>query len=206
MSSVIQNRTVLEIYCIGLGNVSEYHTSRYQLALLLCLKEHFNPEKVFVYDPIFYNSECEILKQLQLQVLYYNDEGCYPISDKGPTVVFFPHCSKQLTNSFLWSNWGPNLHNCILICNSFNNLADSLPKRLLSESVPFIAKILPHTSEKLLNNNFKFTDCFNDTSIHTFPKENLEKLDSDFWIKGEQPKYEDAEEFITINALQNLKI
>ena len=206
MSSVLQDRKVVEIFCLGLGHVAECHISRYQLALLLCLKDHFNPKKVLVYDPLFYHGECEVLKKLELEVLDENSEGCYAISDKGPTVVFFPHCSKQLTNSFLWSNWGPNLHNCVLICNSFNNLAESQPSRILSEVVPFIAKIRPHTSEQPLNNNFKFTDCFNDTSIHTFPKEDLENLASDFWTKGEQPTYENSEEFITNKDFQNLKI
>lgn len=206
VSNILKARNVVEIVCLGLGHVAECNISRYQLALLLCLKDSLKPDSVLVHDPIFYKSECELLTKLGLEVILENNEGNYVISDKGPTVMFFPHCPKQLTNNFLWSNWGPNLENCVLICNSFTSLIDNQPSRILSETVPFIYKIHPHTSEQCLKNSFKYTDIFNDTAIHHFPKEHLEKLDSNFWTRGDKPTYENTEEFITSLMIQKLNI
>lgn len=206
VSSILQVRKVVEIVCLGLGHVSECNISKYQLALLLCLKEHCNPQKVLVHDPIFYKSECEILNKLELEVIPENSEGSYVISDAGVTVVYLPHCPKQLTNNFLWSNWGPNLDNCVLLCNSFSSLIDNQPSRILSETVQYIYKIYPHTTELSLENNFKFTDIFNDTSIHHFLKADLENLDSAFWIKVDKPTYENTEEFISSLMIQKLNI
>ncbi|XP_075975141.1 SRR1-like protein [Anticarsia gemmatalis] len=206
VSSLLDGRSVVEIVCLGLGHISECNISRYQLALLLCLKEHCNPQKVLTHDPIFYKGECEVLNKLGLEVITENNEGGYVISGKGPTIVYLPHCPKQLTNNFLWSNWGPNLENCVLICNSFGSLIDNQPSRILSETVPYIYKIFPNTTEHSLDNNFKFTDIFNDTSIHQFSKKNLEKVDSDFWKKGSKPSYENTEEFITSLMVQKLNI
>lgn len=206
MSSILKDRKVVEIVCLGLGHVAECNISKYQLALLLCLRDHCKPSKVFVHDPIFYKKECEVLTKLGLEVISENKEGGYVISDKGPTLVYLPHCPKQLTNNFLWSNWGVNLQNCILMCNSFHSLIDNQPSRILSETVPYIFKIFPHTSEETLTNNFKYTDIFNDTAIHYFSKENLEQLDSDFWVKGDKPTYENTEEFITSLMVKQLNI
>ncbi|CAH0683281.1 unnamed protein product [Spodoptera exigua] len=206
VSSILKERKVIEIVCLGLGHIAECNISKYQLALLLCLKDHCKPSKVLVHDPIFYKKECEVLKKLGLEVILENSEGGYIISDKAPTLVYLPHCPKQLTNNFLWSNWGVNLHNCLLICNSFQSLFDNQPSRILSETVPYILKIFPHTSEETLLNNFKYTDIFNDTAIHYFTKENLEQLDPDFWVKGDKPTYENTEEFITSLMVKQLNI
>lgn len=206
VSSTLQGRKVVEIVCFGLGHLSECNISKYQLALLLCMKDHFKPHKVLTHDPIFYKGECEVLSKLGCDVITENSEGSYVIDNNNPSIIYFPHCPKQLTNNFLWSNWGSNLENCILICNSFNSLTDNNPSRILSESVPYIYKIFPYTSEEYLENNFKFTDIFNDTSVHHFPKHSLKTLDSNFWKKDIKPVYENTEEFITSLMIQKLNI
>lgn len=206
VSTIIQHNKVVEIVCLGLGHVGECNISRYQLALLLCLKDLCSPKKVLVHDPIFHTSECEILKRLGLEVIEENKEGNYIIPEDGITIVYLPHCPKQLTNNFLWSNWGPKLQNCILICNSFASLIENQPNRVISETVPYIHRISTYISEITLNNNFKYSDIFNDTSIHYFPKENLGKVDSFFWQKGDKPQYENTEEFITSLMIEKLTI
>ncbi|XP_063381950.1 SRR1-like protein isoform X1 [Cydia fagiglandana] len=206
VSTVLSSRKLKTIVCFGLGHIGECNISRYQLALLLCLKDSLNCSDVLVHDPVFYKSECTILDNLELQVIAENTEGGYVISKHDPTLLYLPHCPKQLTNNFLWSNWGPELENCILICNSFSSLVENLPNRILKETVPFIAKISPFVSEIILENNFVYTDIFNDTSIHHFPSINIEKLDKDFWIKGDKPNYENTEEFITSLMVGKLNI
>ncbi|KOB67571.1 SRR1-like protein [Operophtera brumata] len=204
VSTVLQDRAVIEIICFGLGHFSECNISRYQLALLLCIKEFCSVTKVLVHDPIFYKSECEILRKLGLEVILENNEGSYVTVEVGITLAYFPHCPKQLTNNFLWCNWSAKLYNCLLVCNSFTALIVNHPNRILSESVPYIYKIHPHTDEIILENNFKFTDIFNDTSLHNFPKHLT--TDSEFWIKGDKPTYENTEEFITSLMIEKLNI
>lgn len=159
-----------------------------------------------MHDPIFYTDECTLLQELGLEIIPENTEGSYIISDVGITLFYLPHCPKQLTNNLLWSNWSPKLSNCILICNSFNSLFENQPNRLISETVGYINKIKPHTKEESLENNFRFTDIFNDTSVHSFPKEDLEQLSPEFWTSNSKPEYHDNEEFITSLMLEKLKI
>lgn len=206
VSNLLQSRNVVEIVCFGLGHISECNIPKYQLGFLLCLKELCKPDKVLAHDPIFYKGECDILKSLGIEVISENNEGSYVISNKGFTIVYLPHCPKQLTNNFLWSNWSLNLSNCILICNSFTSLIENQPARVLIDTVPYIQKIHPHTTELILVNNFTFTDIFNDTSIHHFPKENLDTVPLDFWMNTEKPSYKNSEEFITSLMIEKLNI
>ncbi|CAK1585157.1 unnamed protein product [Parnassius mnemosyne] len=206
VSTIINDTIISEIVCFGLGHIGECNISRYQLAFLLCLKDTFKPQEVLVHDPIFYLGECELLTRLGLTIIERNNEGSYVISDVNKTLVYLPHCPKQLTNNFLWSNWGVQLENCILLCNSFTSLIENHPSRILSKSVPYIHKIFPYFDEILLENTFNYKDIFNDTSIHYIKKEKLAKLDSDFWAKNEKPKYEDLEEIITSVMVEKLDI
>ncbi|XP_049872795.1 SRR1-like protein isoform X1 [Pectinophora gossypiella] len=206
VSTLVQSKKVAEIVCFGLGHIGECQISRHQLAYLLCLKDICGTSKVLAHDPIFYKSECDILKRLNIEVIDENKEGDYIISDKEITIVYLPHCPKQLTNNFLWSNWGVKLQNCILICNSFTSLIENHPSRITLKTVPYIYNIYPHCTEIPLKNNFKFTDIFNDTAIHYFPEDKLEKLNSEFWIKGDKPQYENSEEFITSLMIEKLNI
>ncbi|KAI8421481.1 hypothetical protein MSG28_009535 [Choristoneura fumiferana] len=206
VSTVLSSRKLEAIVCFGLGHIGECNISRYQLALLLCLRDSFECHKVLVHDPVFYKTECSVLKQLGFDVIPENSEGGYVISKQHVTLVYFPHCPKQLTNNFLWSNWSTDLEHCILICNSFTSMIENHPERILKETVPYICKINPYASEITLENNFIYTDIFNDTSIHHFPKENLKNTESEFWSKGDKPTYENTEEFITALMVEKLNI
>ncbi|KAM3960040.1 SRR1-like protein isoform 1-T1 [Aphomia sociella] len=206
VSTVLASRKVIEIVCFGLGHIAECNISRHQLAFLLCLKGFCDPNTVLVHDPIFYKGECDILKYFNLEIIEENIEGNYVTSDKGITLLYFPHCPKQLTNNFLWSNWGANLKNCVLICNSFNALIESQPSRFLSDNVAYIYKIFPIISEIFLENNYKYTDIFNNTSVHWFPEEKLNAVSPSFWENSEKPSYENTEEFITSLMIDKLNL
>nr|XP_026489827.1 SRR1-like protein isoform X1 [Vanessa tameamea] len=206
VSNTLKHKKIVEIVCFGLGHIGECNISRYQLALLLCLKNTFKPEKIFVHDPIFYLDECEILKKFELNVIEENTEGSYIINRHGVTLVYLPHCPKQLTNNFLWSNWTENLENCILLCNSFTSLIENNINRVVNETVPFIYKIYPFVHEVLLENTFTYNDIFNDSSLHHFPSDKLKLLPKGFWDKQEKPKYENTEEFITSLMIEKLTI
>lgn len=206
VSSHLKNKKITEVVCFGLGHIGECQISKYQLALLLCLKDKFKPNKVVVHDPVFYADECKILKQFDCDILEQNTEGNYIISYEDTTLVYLPHCPKQLTNNFLWSNWSLNLQNCILLCNSFTSLIENHPSRILKDTVPYVYRIFPYITEVKLENSFIFKDIFNDTSLHYFLSEKLETVSSDFWLKESKPEYENSEEFITSLMIEKLII
>lgn len=202
----LKNFEIKEIICYGLGNFAECVTSRYQFALLLALKEHFSAS-VFVYDPVFNCIETEILKELDCQVITVNEEGKHKIQSDIATLLYLPHCPKQLTNNFLWTNWGPELQNCIIFSNSFSNIIESQPKRFLTESAGYILNIFPYTEELEIDNCFRYKDIFNDTAIHIFPQEKLSCAPESFWNLCEEPKYsEDNTEFIVQKLVSTLKL
>ncbi|XP_023288413.1 uncharacterized protein LOC105702685 isoform X3 [Orussus abietinus] len=56
-----------EFICYGLGQFRENSSSKYQLALLVTLQEHYKC-KIHIYDPKFSEDELEILKTLGLEI------------------------------------------------------------------------------------------------------------------------------------------
>lgn len=201
----MKNPEIKELYCLGLGHIGERIIPRYQLGLLLCLKDKYNVT-IFVHDPIFYEQEKEILKSFGLIILDENKEGKYTSKIDTTTVFFLPHCPKQLTNNLLWSNWNLNLKNCIIIANSFNNIVDDIPKHSLIENCGYLLKILPYTVELPIINTFKYFDVFNDTAIHVFPVQKLNLIPEDFWNNCVEPQYTpESVEFIT-NTFVNIQI
>ena len=50
--------------CYGLGRVSSCVTARFQLALLLALREHLRLDRVTVFDPVFTEGDVKLLSSL----------------------------------------------------------------------------------------------------------------------------------------------
>lgn len=188
----------LQILCFGLGRFSTCSTSRFQLAYILLIKEYFKIKTASFSDPIFSSHELLLLESLNCQVITENLEGKYQIENNNITIFYLPHCPKQLTNNILWKNWGLQLQNIILIGNSFDSLISSTPERILKSNAEFLLKINPFVRELHLENNFKYSDIFNDTSIHLFLKDKIENLEIDFWENISEPNYKKEDtEFIT---------
>ncbi|CAH1381509.1 SRR1-like protein [Tenebrio molitor] len=193
----LNNPTVKEIICFGLGRIGECMISRYQFAFLLCLKDLYNVSTVKVYDPIFSETDRWLLERFHCTVLKENYEGKYKVQDKCTTIFYMPHCPKQLTNNLLWANWGLDLNYCIIISNSFNLTIENTPKRDLNRTAEYIANIVPHILELALINSFRFFEIFNDTAIHIFPWSKMKLLSGDFWSFRTEPQYSDDDvEFI----------
>lgn len=193
------------LICIGIGHFSECSISRHQLAFILSIKELFSFQSVVFHEPILSRAESSILKQLNCSVAVKNLEGKIEID--GVTLVYAPHCPKQLINNFLWKNWnGESLKQLIYVGNSFSNLLNSTPSRFLEADAGFIVKLQPHCEEIELENNFKFTDIFNDTSIHQFS--GVTELPQEFWNKqSSEPVYGSENlELITIDLIEKLTI
>lgn len=193
---ILNANKIFEILCYGLGRFSQCRSSMYQLAFLLLLKRHYNCQ-VYLYDPIFLKKEIEILTKLELDVIETNEEGKHTISDN-ITLVYMPHCPKQLVNNFLYSNWNKNLSNCILLTNSFSDIVEKSLKRRLVNSAGYLLRIYPYITEIKLQNVFEHMEVFFSTSIHVLTKQSLTIIPSEFWIDKEEPFYQGKDiEFIT---------
>jgi hypothetical protein len=158
------------IICLGLGKFSECSISRYQFSLILGIAEEFKVKSVRFFDPIFNKVEIDFLKLLNPScIIEENLEGKHPVSKEAVTLFYLPHCPKQITNNILWKNWSyEQLNNTILLCNSFQNIVTSTPRRFLESNANYLLRILDHIEETELENNFKYTDIFNDSSLHYF--------------------------------------
>lgn len=171
--------SVGDVICYGLGNFSENICPKYQLAALLSIKSVYSCN-VLIYDPLFTNNEINCLKQLNLQVIESNEEG-KRIVDSHPALVFMPHCSKQLTNNFLYANWSPLIRNCILLGNSWSEIACHTTDASLKQTAYFIYKLKSYVTEIKIKNNFHYSNTFSGTSFHIFTEEKLASLPKDFW-------------------------
>lgn len=203
LDNILKHQIETEVFCLGLGHLSECLIAKHQLAFIIALKEKYQLSGIKFFDPIFTKEEQEILEKLNFEVLTENKEGKY--SAKSSTLFFLPHCPKQITNNLLWINWVPeNIKNLTLICNSFKTIIESTPERFLKLNANYIIDINTYTEEYQLNNCFKFTDIFNDTSIHTFPIDKLNKAPESFWKNTTEPKYlEEDKEIITNGSIND---
>lgn len=187
-----------EIVSYGLGNFADCSIARYQLALLVALREDLQvpPNDILLYDPKFLSVEKDVLTSFGLQVLKENEEAkrCC----ERPTLFFMPHCGKSLYNNLLFANWSPDrLCHIVIIGNSFTNMVLNLPSSTLKRCAPLVMKIQPFTEEVVFPGNFQYQDVFNDTVIHVFSKDKLLSIAAEFWEDCPAPTYdEDDLEFI----------
>jgi len=200
----VEDHQDINIVSYALGQFSQCVTSRFQFAFLLALRDHFN-SKVEVYDPAFGLDETAVLKHFECYIIDINEEGKRFVSQR--TVFFLPHCPKQLTNNLLWKNWGTNLANCVIIGNSFEKIVESHSDRVLKDSLLYIYHASQFVSELKIDNSFKFSDIFNDLSIHIFLEHNICTASNSVVNCTAEPVYkEDDIEFITYSLESNLSV
>ncbi|XP_052902614.1 SRR1-like protein [Anopheles moucheti] len=192
------------IVCLGLGNFHDCITARYQLAFIRCLRQQTNLDvRAQFFDPVFSRSELETLRALEEIVLHENLEGKYIADHK--TLFFLPHCPKQIVNNLLWKNWDPRLlANVVLICNSFSTVVNNNPDRLLRLNAGYILRAAHLYREVPLRNSFRFTDIFNDTSLH-YLRDSALNTQTD-WDCTDEPSYDPGDlELISSQAVASLQ-
>uniref|UniRef100_A0A8D8PUL0 SRR1-like protein n=1 Tax=Cacopsylla melanoneura TaxID=428564 RepID=A0A8D8PUL0_9HEMI len=187
-SSASTTQGIDEIICYGIGNFTDSIAAKYQLVLLLLLKQEYKCP-VWIYDPIFNELEIELIKTFNLKLITVNEECKHKIESK--TLVYMPRCPIQLINNLLYSNWyRENLKNTILLSNSITTIIDSNTDNFLKSNLTFIFHIKTILEEIPVENNFKFKDIFNDTSLHYFPSSNLNSVEEDIWdLRSLEPSY-----------------
>ncbi len=170
-----QENKQVDIICLGLGNFAEGSiqnslvTSRYQLVLLLALAQQINRDlgQVLVYDPVFSHGEKVVLERLNLRANdNSNREGKYLVKPENLTLFFLPHCPKQLLNNILWTNWSVNrLNKLVIVGNSLSRIVTFTSESEL-KSVAYVRASSDFVTETPIENNFVYSDIFNDTSLH----------------------------------------
>ncbi|VEN54814.1 unnamed protein product [Callosobruchus maculatus] len=192
-----------KIVCFGLGKFTDNLSARYQLALLLCLKD-FYQVSVCAYDPCFSENEIDLLRHFEIIVLEENMEGKYKVEPGEYVLFYLPHCSRQLSNNLLWSNWGLSLCQCIIIANSFHEIIERSTVKTLKENAEYVSKIMPYVLEVAVINSFKFYEVFNDTAVHVFPK--LPFVPPDLWLQNKEPKYSENDIECVTTGVSNLRM
>nr|CAI5862945.1 unnamed protein product [Callosobruchus analis] len=201
--TAIDKPQLSKIVCFGLGRFTENLSARYQLALLLCLKD-FYQVSVCAYDPCFSEFEIDLLHHFQIEVLEKNLEGKYKVEPGEYVLFYLPHCSKQLSNNLLWRNWGLSLCQCIVVANSFNEIIERSSTKALKENAEYVSKITPYVLEVAVINSFKFYEVFNDTAVHVFPK--LSFVPQDLWLQNNEPEYRENDIECVTTSVSVLKL
>lgn len=179
---------IKEIICLGIGRISSCYIAKYQLSFISAAREFFGVPELKFFDPVLSSGEKQLLETLQYEVLTENSEGKYSVQH--PTIFYLPHCPKQITNNLLFSNWNSDsIRNLKIICNSFKSIIETTPERFLRPSAHYILEINPYVNELEIDNNFRFSDIFNDFSLHTFPPDKLSKAPAIVWENHPQPSY-----------------
>lgn len=197
LNRALKQKQVKEIICLGIGRISECSIAKHQLALISVIKKRFDILAIKFFDPVLSADEKKLLELLHFEVLTENTEGKYLALQ--PTLFYLPHCPKQIINNLLFTNWDPeNIQNLFLVCNSFSSIVQSTPERLLRPNAHYVLEINPYVSEIEFENNFRFSDIFNDFSAHSFTSEKLQNLPSTFWEDHPEPTYSEEDlELIT---------
>ena len=192
LNQTLQNIEISEVICLGIGRISECSIARHQLAFILIAAKHFKITEIKFFDPVLTEAEKRVLEELGCQVLSDNKEGKYIVEH--PTLFYLPHCPKQITNNLLFENWTiESLPSIFLICNSFQTIIETTPERFLRPNAHFILEINQFATEVEIENNFRFTDIFNDFSIHSFAPQNLQSAPQTLWDNKPVPTYKEED-------------
>ncbi|KAK9501929.1 hypothetical protein O3M35_012561 [Rhynocoris fuscipes] len=181
----VGNNFIKDIVCYGIGKFSGSHQAMHQLALLIQFKHLYNTP-VHIFDPVLSQTEREILMNLGLNIISYNEEGKRKVDVV--TLFFLPHCPRELLNNILFTNWGHSLCKCIIISNSHCRIITDSPSSAL-HNYKYITEITPAIQQIHIPNIYRLTDVFNDMAVHYFPIEELETVSDDVWRYNEHPVY-----------------
>lgn len=186
--------TIRQIIAYGIGNFSKtnstYHSaSLWQLALVVCLREHLDEKRqaddeitaptvrvsLVFFDPCSTSGEIDFLTEhLDCRLLAVNDRGNHPATVD--TLFFMPHCPTQLYEHVVWSNYyhpdggGPSF--ILLIGNSLRHLAETK----VVVDCPCLRALLPSLNENPMQGSTKdyeeapgnLLGAFNDTFVSYF--------------------------------------
>ncbi|EDV91145.1 SRR1-like protein [Drosophila grimshawi] len=203
----ILKRPLERIVCLGLGPFTRTHQALHQVAFIVCAQRQHKIKEALYYDPVFRDTEKELLERLSGTVLTEDRSGRHEATV--PTLYYLPHCPYALMHNLLLCNWTrENLANVFLISNSFEML--TLNRIKGRDADDHITRITDHCTETVLEDDYEQHNVFNDLSLHSFPSDKLPAADDNvFWTCGSPLKVHEDElqtELITEAAMTALSI
>lgn len=108
---------------LGLGSLTS-PVSQLQLAMYLCLCEHFlpnnhNSSKRGAFDPATTEREIVVYEHFSIPLITANTKGKHVCT--GNVLFFLPHCPYRLYCNILWANWD-NLDKVHIFGNRYERL------------------------------------------------------------------------------------
>ena len=140
--AVVCERSPVQILCLGIGSAS-VPAARDQWALLQDMRQHIykhcgTQPVVVVFDPQFEDMDVALVQRQRAKLPLENNCGAYQLSE--PTLVYMPHCPKELYEALLRANWRKEALERIILCG--NEL--SLYSTDMS-AFPCLERIAPYT-------------------------------------------------------------
>lgn len=119
----------LAVLCLGLGKPFGDRTAKIQLALILELTVGLGaPISVIeTFDPVFEDGDRQVLEALGCTVIQENLRGEHTVHETRPHLIYMPHCSKTLYESFFHTNYTKRLGASPPVILLGNDLGDYLP-------------------------------------------------------------------------------
>jgi hypothetical protein len=144
-----------QIVLLGIGHFIKSSSACLQLALGLELFR--NHPNFHIYDPILSSQEIEICQSLNLKVNCFSSSSSSSsitgvdslheaLGGEGATFFYMPHCPYSLYNKILWSNWGDNLRQIVILGNSFQSYS---LRRLVNVSRSDCMNLLQEVTEEI---------------------------------------------------------
>ncbi|XP_049851312.1 uncharacterized protein LOC126325857 [Schistocerca gregaria] len=115
-----------------------------------------------------------------------NFQGDESASASKQVLFYMPHCMRILYNNIMESNWNKNsLKNILLVGNSFQNTTDKILCKQDKKKWSILIKAKELVDEYSLPNYQAHDDVFNDTVVHVFSEDKLNKVPISTWKIGE---------------------
>ncbi|KAH8311569.1 hypothetical protein KR044_006963 [Drosophila immigrans] len=182
-------RPLERIVCLGLGPFTRTQQALHQAAFIVSTQRHHNIKEVLYFDPVFRDTEKELLQRFNGTVMSEDCAGRHEA--EVATLYYLPHCPYALMHNLLWCNWQrESLPNVLLISNSFEMLTLNRTKN----ADDHISRIAEHCTEIALEDDYEQHNVFNDLSLHTFPSDKLPAAEeTTFWTRCLPLKVHDDE-------------
>lgn len=115
------------VLCLGVGKPFTDRTAKIQLAFILELAASLGATApVETFDPVYEDADRQVVEALSCTITPENLKGEHVLADQ-PHLIYMPHCSKALYESFFTKNFTSRLGEsppCVLLGN---DLAEYLP-------------------------------------------------------------------------------
>lgn len=117
----------LVVLCLGVGKPFADRTAKIQLAFILQLVSDLGATTAIeTFDPVYDDADRQVIGALTCTVSAENLRGEHSLTAR-PHLVYMPHCSKALYESFLHKNFTPRLASQPAVVLLGNDLAEYLP-------------------------------------------------------------------------------